>query len=255
MGTHPIFESDFDCLTKKVSKGEKKKKMPKVRRERNKLHHSSKEDDDVMSELGIAFKMPPPVSGAEKIELPRLTTNPFTGESIENDDVMSMASSRMSSRSSASRLGRDGDSQSVTKKKRRNARRQFLLDRLNLSKQNDEDQKAFEKKVEQGGKAATIDELMSSLPTQSQMLIEDVKKQTKKKIINHEKLTEKDCRNTRTKRANRIIQQELIDFKNKVEKRDTKLSLMDQLAMMKDKVKGNIEKQNKMLEESAKVVE
>ena len=85
----------------------------------------------------------------------------------------------------------------------------FLKVLKNLKSQ----QKIFRKKVEQGGKAATIDELMSSLPTRSQMLIEDVKKQTKKKIINHEKLTEKDCRNTRTKRANRIIQQELIDFK------------------------------------------
>ena len=73
--------------------------------------------------------------------------------------------------------------------------------------------KFFRKKVEEGGKAATIDDLMSSLPTQSQMLVEDVKKETKKQIINHEKLTQKDCRNTRTKRANRIIRQELIDFK------------------------------------------
>ena len=49
--------------------------------------------------------MPPPVENA------RLLSNPFTGESIENDDTLSMTSSRMSSRSSASRLGRDGDSQ------------------------------------------------------------------------------------------------------------------------------------------------
>ena len=73
--------------------------------------------------------------------------------------------------------------------------------------------KAHEKKVAQGGKAATIDELMGSLPTQSQMFVDDVKKATKMKMINREKLTEKDCRNTRTKRANRIIRQELIDFK------------------------------------------
>ena len=59
---------------------------------------------------------------------------------------------------------------------------------------------------------------MSSLPTQSQMLVEDVKKETKKQIINHEKLTQKDCRNTRTKRANRIIRQELIDFKDRYER-------------------------------------
>ena len=78
--------------------------------------------------------------------------------------------------------------------------------------------KIFRKKVEAGGKAATIDDLMSSLPTQSQMLVEDVKKETKKQIINHEKLTQKDCRNTRTKRANRIIRQELIDFKDRYER-------------------------------------
>ena len=71
----------------------------------------------------------------------------------------------------------------------------------------------MEKKVAQGGKTATIDELMDSLPTQSQMFVDDVKKETKKKMIDQQKLTERDCRNTRTKRANRIIRQELIDFK------------------------------------------
>ena len=51
--------------------------------------------------------MPPPA--ADPKNLPRLIENPFTGEKIDNEDSMSMASSRMSSRSSASRLGRDGD--------------------------------------------------------------------------------------------------------------------------------------------------
>ena len=55
--------------------------------------------------------MPPPPLAAplDPKNLPRLIENPFTGEKIDNEDSMSMASSRMSSRSSASRLGRDGD--------------------------------------------------------------------------------------------------------------------------------------------------
>ena len=66
--------------------------------------------DDELEDLGISFKMPPPpVAPLDPKNLPRLIENPFTGEKIDNEDSMSMASSRMSSRSSASRLGRDGD--------------------------------------------------------------------------------------------------------------------------------------------------
>ena len=90
-------------------------------------------EKDEFEELGISFKMP---------EAPRLTENPFTGEQLDNLDAVSMTSSRASSRSS--RMGRDGDETSVTKKRRRNARRQFLLERLNLSKQNDQAAKELE---------------------------------------------------------------------------------------------------------------
>ena len=65
--------------------------------------------DDELEDLGISFKMPPPAAPLDPKNLPRLIENPFTGEKIDNEDSMSMASSRMSSRSSASRLGRDGD--------------------------------------------------------------------------------------------------------------------------------------------------
>ena len=50
---------------------------------------------------------------------------------------MSVASSRQSSRSSTSRWGRDGDGNIVKKKQRRNARRDFLLQRLSLTKEAD----------------------------------------------------------------------------------------------------------------------
>ena len=77
--------------------------MPKVVKQRNKLHHSASEvrDDSSLDDLGIAFKVPPP----------KLTVNPFTGEELNDDDAQSTASSRMSSRSTASRWGRDGDGQ------------------------------------------------------------------------------------------------------------------------------------------------
>ena len=94
--------------------------MPKVKKERTKYHHAAcaknadSSDDEDLKELGLVFKgkkksisfeiktqVPPP-------KLPVLTENPFSGEVLE-DDRMSMASSRMSSRSSTSRLGRDGD--------------------------------------------------------------------------------------------------------------------------------------------------
>merc|ERR1712168_969497 len=146
-----------------------RKVMPKVKKERTKFHHSvtkKSNSDDELEDLGISFKMPPPPTAMAPLDpknLPRLIENPFTGEKIDNEDSMSMASSRMSSRSSASRLGRDGDGNVVTKKKRRQARRDFLLNRLNLSKENDEFEEKLKKKKETGGTAATIDSLLGSL--------------------------------------------------------------------------------------------
>jgi len=232
--------------------------MPKVKKERTKFHHSVKKtSDDDLEDLGISFKVPPPVpTGNVPLDpknLPRLIENPFTGEKMDNEDSMSMASSRMSSRSSASRLGRDGDGNIVSKKKRRQARRDFLLNRLNLSKENDQFEQDQKKKKETGGTAATIDSLLGSLPTQSQMFIENIQKETKERINNNAKLTQKDCRNSRTKRANRIIKEEISTFQKKVENQSPKISLMEQLKMMKSKIIDNVETQNALLEESAKV--
>lgn len=232
--------------------------MPKVKKERTKFHHSvtkKSNSDDELEDLGISFKVPAPVVSAAPLDpknLPRLIENPFTGEKIDNEDTMSMASSRMSSRSSASRLGRDGDGNVVSKKKRRQARRDFLLNRLNLSKENDEFEEKLKKKKETGGTAATIDSLLGSLPTQSQLFIENIQKETKEKLNNNAKLTQKDCRNSRTKRANRIIKEEITTFQNKIES-TPKMSLMEQLKMMKTKIIDNVESQNALLEESEKV--
>ena len=132
----------------------------------------------------------------------------------------------------------------------------------------------FRKKKETGGTAATIDSLLGSLPTQSQLFIENIQKgngltpkienifkivfrgsdlfeqrfhqpvrscytsyismwdadfflksyvcqswsrllETKEKLNNNAKLTQKDCRNSRTKRANRIIKEEITTFQVK----------------------------------------
>jgi len=229
--------------------------MPKVKKERTKFHHSvpkKSNSDDELEDLGISFKVPPPAAPLDPKKLPRLIENPFTGEKIDNEDSMSMASSRMSSRSSASRLGRDGDGNVVTKKKRRQARRDFLLNRLNLSRENDEYEQKLKKKKETGGTAATIDSLLGSLPTQSQLFIENIQKETKEKLNNNAKLTQKDCRNSRTKRANRIIKEEITTFQKKIES-TPKMSLMEQLKMMKNKIIDNVESQNALLEESEKV--
>ena len=43
---------------------------------------------DEFDELGISFKVPPPKP--DKVEMPRLLENPFTGEKIETEDTMSM---------------------------------------------------------------------------------------------------------------------------------------------------------------------
>lgn len=80
-----------------------------------------------LDDIGLVFKVPPP----------KLTVNPFTGEELGEEDRMSVASSRQSSRSSTSRWGRDGDGNIVKKKQRRNARRDFLLQRLSLTKEAD----------------------------------------------------------------------------------------------------------------------
>ena len=83
--------------------------MPKERRQRTKYHHASsqKPEPDSLEELGIQFKMPPPK------DLPMLGINDQNQitQMADQDDMQSIASSRMSSRSSASRLGRDGDTQ------------------------------------------------------------------------------------------------------------------------------------------------
>jgi len=123
--------------------------MPKVAKGRTKLHHSaavSAGTEEALEEIGVVFKTPPP----------KLTFNPFTGEELNDDDAKSTIS-RMSSRSSGSRWGRDGDGQvnsqinkiaffikfiffslkTVSKKSRRQARRDFLIQRLSLSKESD----------------------------------------------------------------------------------------------------------------------
>ena len=57
------------------------------------------------------IQMPPPkLDKIEKLDKIKLEVNPFTGEKLDDDDNKSMAS-YMSSRSTASRLGRDGDEQ------------------------------------------------------------------------------------------------------------------------------------------------
>ena len=53
---------------------------------------------------------------------------------------------------------------------------------------------------------------MDSLPTQPEMKFEEFKKETKAKLNNNAKLTAKDCRNTRTKRANNLIKKDLISY-------------------------------------------
>ena len=69
------------------------------------MHHSASgnqdEGDAALDEIGLVFKTPPP----------KLTVNPFTGEELDDNDNRSVASSRMSSRSTTSRWGRDGDGQ------------------------------------------------------------------------------------------------------------------------------------------------
>lgn len=80
--------------------------MPKEVK-RKSLHHSAApfkaDGDDALDDIGVVFKMPPP----------KLSVNPFTGETLPDDDVRSMTSSHMSSASSASRWGRDGDGQVI----------------------------------------------------------------------------------------------------------------------------------------------
>jgi len=65
-------------------------------------------------------------------------------------------------------------------------------------------------------------------------------------------LTQNDCRNSRTKRANRIIKEEIATFQKKIES-TPKMSLMEQLKLMKNKIIDNVESQNALLEESEKV--
>ncbi|CAG5113150.1 Oidioi.mRNA.OKI2018_I69.chr2.g7285.t1.cds [Oikopleura dioica] len=229
--------------------------MPKVKKERTKYHHAAKKadssDDEDLKELGLVFKIPPP-------KLPLLTENPFSGETLE-DDRMSMASSRMSSRSSTSRLGRDGDGKNVTKKQRRQARREFLIQRLNISKQVEQDMKNYVEKKEKGGTAATLDMLMDSLPTQPELFTEDIIAETNRRALNPNRLTQNDCRNTCNKRGKKMVEEEVKAFQERVKEASeavpTKLSIMDQLKQMKEKMKENVKKQNALLEESAKVAE
>lgn len=65
---------------------------------------------------------------------------------------------------------------------------------------------------EKSGTAATLDVLLESLPTRSELFVEKVKVDSKRCQIKREKLTQNDCRNTTTKRANRIIKNEIKSF-------------------------------------------
>ncbi|CBY07406.1 unnamed protein product [Oikopleura dioica] len=231
--------------------------MPKVKKERTKYHHAAKKadssDDEDIKELGLVFKVPPP-------KLPVLTENPFSGEVLE-DDRMSMASSRMSSRSSTSRLGRDGDGKNVTKKERRQARREFLVQRLNISKQVEQDMKNYVEKKEALGTAATMDMLLDSLPTNPEMFMDNIMAETNRRALNPNRLTQEDCKNTCNKRGKKTVEKEVKAFQERVKAasesapKATKLSILDQLKEMKEKLKQNVQKQNALLEESAKVAE
>ena len=65
---------------------------------------------------------------------------------------------------------------------------------------------------EKGGTAATLDALLDSLPTRSEIFMENVAADSKRQQRKESRLTQDDCKNTNNKRGNKIMKEEMKAF-------------------------------------------